>query len=246
MPSSGYARRWAILLRTPALSRQCPGMGIASWRFPRALPRQFQSIAVQPLENLSRDAEQEYFADGLTESLITNLAKISALRVVSRTTAMNYKGVRRSLTEIAHQLNVDAIVEGTVLRSGEQVRISVQLIDASTDAHLWAESYDRDLRDILALQSEIARAIAAEVRTKLTQQDQEQLARARPVNPEAYEDYLKGRYYWNKRTPSGVKKGGVLPTSYRERCDLCGCLRWIGRLRWTGWVLGLCLSRRGL
>jgi TolB-like protein/Tfp pilus assembly protein PilF len=165
------------------------------------------SIAVLPLENLSRDPEQEYFADGLTEALITNLAKISALRVVSRTSAMQYKGVHKSVREIGRDLGVTGIVEGTVLRSGSQVRISVQLIDASSDTHLWAESYDRDMRDILALQSDVARAIAAEIQPKLTPLEQEQLARAHPVKPEAYEAYLKGRYYWNKRTPDAVKKG---------------------------------------
>ena len=167
-----------------------------------------ESLAVLPLENLSHDPKQEYFADGLTEALITSLAKISALHVVSRTSVMRYKGVHdKSLREIARDLGVDGIVEGTVLRSGERVRISAQLVNASTDKHLWAESYDRDLRDILALQSEVARAIASEIQIKLTPQEQKQLARARPVNPEAYEAYLKGRYYWNRRTPEGVKKG---------------------------------------
>jgi TolB-like protein len=167
-----------------------------------------ESLAVLPLENLSRDPEQEYFADGLTEALITSLAKISALRVISRTSAMQYKGVRnKSARAIAQELNVDGIVEGTVVRSGERVRISAQLVNASTDMHLWAESYDRDLRDILALQSEVARAIASEIRVTLTPQERVQLTKTRPVNPSAYEAYLKGRYYWNKRSPEAVKKG---------------------------------------
>jgi TolB-like protein len=169
-----------------------------------------ESLAVLPLENLSDDAEQqEYFVDGLTEALITGLAKISALRVISRTSAMQYKGVRnKSAPEIARELGVDGIVEGTVLRSGERVRISAQLVNASTDTHLWAESYDRDLRDILTLQSEVARAIAREIQAKLTPMEQEQLARTRPVKPDAYEAYLKGRYYWNKRSPEAVRKCG--------------------------------------
>jgi len=166
-----------------------------------------RSIAVLPLENLSGDPEQEYFADGLTEALITSLANIRALRVISRTTAMQYKKVRRSLPKIAHELGVEEIVEGTVMRSGNRVRISAQLINASTDTHLWAESYDRDLRDILALQSEVARAIAGEIQITLTPREEAQLGRTRPVNREAYEAYLKGRYYWNRRTPEGVKKG---------------------------------------
>ena len=165
------------------------------------------SMAVLPLENLSRDPEQEYFADGLTEALITNLAKISALRVVSRTSAMQYKGVHKAVREIGRDLGVTGIVEGTVLRSGSRVRISVQLIDASSDIHLWAESYDRGLRDILGLQSEVACAIAEEIRAKLKPNEHDQLARVRPVNPDAYEAYLKGRFYWNKRTPAAVKKG---------------------------------------
>ncbi len=168
-----------------------------------------QSLAVLPLENLSRDPEQEYFVDGLTEALITSLAKISALRVISRTTAMQYKGVRnQSAREIARELGVDAIVEGTVLRSGDRVRISAQLINASTDMHMWAESYDRDLRDILALHLEVARAIAKEIQVTLTPQERVQLAKTRLVNPGAYEAYLKGRYYWNKRSPQAVKKCG--------------------------------------
>jgi TolB-like protein/Flp pilus assembly protein TadD len=169
-----------------------------------------ESLAVLPLENLSHDPEQEYFADGLTEALITSLAKISALRVISRTSAMQYKGVRnKSARAIAQELNVDGIVEGTVLRSGERVRISAQLVNASTDMHLWAESYDRDLRDILALQSEVARAIASEIQVTLTPQERVQLTKTRPVNPSAYEAFLKGRYYWNKRSPEAVKKGAV-------------------------------------
>lgn len=166
-----------------------------------------ESLAVLPLENLSGDSEQEYFADGLTEALITSLAKISALRVVSRTSAMQFKGIRKPLREIARELGADGIVEGTVLRSGERVRISAQLIDARTDTHLWAESYERDLRDVLSLQDEVARAIASEIQIKLTPQERTHLRSERPVNPGAYEAYLKGRFYWNKRTGEGMKKG---------------------------------------
>jgi TolB-like protein len=173
-----------------------------------------ESLAVLPLDNLSGDPEQEYFADGLTEALITSLAKIKALRVISRTSAMKYKGIRnRSAREIASELGADAIIEGTVSRSGNRVRISAQLINASTDMHLWADSYDRDVSDILALQSEVARAIATQIQITLTPLEQAQLGRARMVHPEAYESYLKGRYYWNKRTPNSVKKG----TEYFQR-----------------------------
>ncbi len=164
-------------------------------------------MAVLPLENLSRDPEQEYFADGLTEAVITSLAKIRALKVISRTTVMQYKDTRRPLREIARELEAQGIVEGTVLRSGERVRVSAQLIDASTDTHLWAESYDRDVRDILALHAELARAIANEIQVKLTPEEQAQLRPTRRVDAEAYELYLKGRHYWNKRNLEGLMKG---------------------------------------
>src|SRR3989475_882004 len=167
--------------------------------------RKIQSLAVLPLDNLSRDPEQEYFAEGLTEALITTLAKIGELRVVSRTSAMLYKGVRKPLREIARELEVDAIVEGTVLRAGRRVRITAQLIDAPKETHLWAESYERDLRDVLTLQAEVAQAIAREIRVKLTPVDEARLAKSHPVNPEAYEAYLKGRYYWNRR-PATIAK----------------------------------------
>jgi TolB-like protein/Tfp pilus assembly protein PilF len=179
------------------------------YRFIRDLqgsPGQIRSLLVLPLENLSRDPEQEYFADGLTEELINKLARISALRVLSRTTAMHYKGVRKPLPEIARELQVEGVVEGTVLRSGERVRISAQLIHAPTDTHLWAESYERDLRNVLALQSEVAQAIAREVQVKLTPQEQAHFAEVRSVDPEAYEAYLKGRYYWNLRSGGSLAK----------------------------------------
>jgi TolB-like protein/Flp pilus assembly protein TadD len=202
--------------------REALGDSAESPRFVETLPRRgyrflepfehkqrraIDSIAVLPLENLSCDPEQDYFADGLTEALITNLAKISALRVVSRTTAMHYKGVHRPLRELARELQVEGIVEGTVQRFGKRVRISVQLIHATADAHLWAESYERDLRDILGLEAELAQAIAREVQVTLTPQEQAQLAQAHVVEPEAYEAYLKGRYHWNRRSGDALAKG---------------------------------------
>src|SRR6266550_1135857 len=138
---------------------------------------QIKSLAVLPLENLSRDPEQENFAEGLTEALITTLAKIGELRVVSRTSAMQYKGVHKGLKDIARELEVDVIVEGTVLRAGRRVRITAQLIDAPREAHLWAESYERDLRDVLSLQTEVAQAIARQVQVKLTPKEQAKLAK---------------------------------------------------------------------
>ena len=168
-------------------------------------PTGIRSLAVLPLDNLSADASQNYFADGMTDELITDLAQISALRVISRTSVMVYKGARKPLPQIAHALNVDAVVEGTVLRSGDQVRITAQLIDASTDKHLWSQSYEGDLRDTLALQNSVARAIADQIRISLTPQEQAALKSVKVVNPEAYEDYLKGRYFWNKRTADSLK-----------------------------------------
>src|SRR5207253_5648919 len=133
-------------------------------------PRPIEALAVLPLENLSRDPEQEYFADGLTESLITTLAKVGGLRVVPRITAMRYKGVHKPLREIARELEVDAIVEGTMLRADDRVRITAQLIDAPRETHLWVESYERDLRDVLTLQAEVAQAIAQAIQVQLTPQ----------------------------------------------------------------------------
>jgi TolB-like protein/DNA-binding winged helix-turn-helix (wHTH) protein/Flp pilus assembly protein TadD len=169
-------------------------------------PAPIQSIAVLPLENLSGDASQEYFVDGVTDALTTELAQIRALRVVSRTSVMRYKETKKPLPEIARELNVDAVVEGAVVRSGERVRLTAQLIHARTDRHLWAESYERDLRDILALQSEVARAIANKIRVQVTPQEQTHLAQARSVNTEAYTTYLKGRYFWNQRTEEKLRK----------------------------------------
>ena len=136
----------------------------------------------------------------MTDALIDQLSKISALRVISRTSVILYKGTKKRLPEIAHDLNVDAVVEGTVLRSGDRVRITAQLIHAATDKHLWGQSYERDLKDVLALQSDVARAIADEVRVKLTPREQARLASVHAPNQEAYLAYMKGRFHWNKRT----------------------------------------------
>lgn len=166
-----------------------------------------ESLAVLPLANLSGDPQQEYFADGMTEALIAELSQISSLKVISRTSAMHYKGSSKSLPEIARELNVSGIIEGSVLRSGDRVRISAQLIDASSDTHLWAKSYEEDSREVLKLQSAVAQAITSEIRAKVTTEERTRLAgRARPINPEAYELYLKGRYEWNKRSEGPVRK----------------------------------------
>ena len=171
----------------------------------RRRPSAIRSLAVLPLESLSADPSQDYFAEGMTDELITDLGQISALRVISRTSIMTYKGAHKSLPQIARELNVDAIVEGTVLRSGNQVRITAQLIQAPADKHLWAKSYEGDFRDMLALQGQVARAIADEVRINLTPHEQAVLKNVKVVSPEAYEAYLKGRYFWNKRTADSLK-----------------------------------------
>jgi len=165
-----------------------------------------QSIAVLPLENLSHDPEQEYFADGMTEELITDLGKIAELRVVSRTSVMHYKGTKKSLPEIAKELNVDALIEGTVLRTGDKVRITANLLNARTDRHIWAENYERDLGDVLSLQDEVARNIAEEIKIKLTPQEQARLSGSPTISPEAYRLYLQARYHCYKRTQAGFEK----------------------------------------
>lgn len=200
LPRLGYR----IIVRVEV--SEAPANGTAVEQVKPETPRGIQAVAVLPLEDLSAEPGHDYFADGMTEALINSLAKIKALRVISRTSAMQYKGARKSLPQIARELNVDAVIEGSVLRSGERVRIVAQLIHATSDQHLWAESYERDFRDILSLQSEIARQVANEVRIILTPEERARLGSARQVNPEAHEWYLKARYYWNKRTEESVKK----------------------------------------
>ncbi len=171
-------------------------------------PREkIESIAVLPLENLSGNPEQEYFADGMTERLISELAKISGLqKVISRMSVMQYKGVRKPMPEIARELNVDAVVEGSVLILENRVRITAQLIHAPTDRHLWAEDYEHDLKDILTLQREVAKAVAKEIKVQLTPKEERHLSATLQIKPEAYQAYLKGLFYWNKRTGDDLRK----------------------------------------
>jgi serine/threonine-protein kinase len=165
-----------------------------------------RSLAVLPLENLSPGPDDDFFADGMTDALITTLAQIRALRVISRTSVMRFKGARQPLPEIAQALNVDAIVEGTVLRSHGRVRIAAQLIHAASDTHLWAKHYEGDVRDVLALQGDVARAIAEEIQVKLSPQERSRLTRSRPVDPAAYEAFLKGRHFWYRRSPDALTR----------------------------------------
>lgn len=165
------------------------------------------SVAILPLANLSDDPAQDYFVDGMTDALITELAQIGALRVISRTSVMRYKGTKKRLAEIAQALNVETVVEGAVIRAGNRVRISAQLIEAATDRHLWARSYERDVRDVIALQGELARAIAHEVQVKLTPQEQAGLTARRAVDPEAYDFYLKARFLQSQwATQENIKR----------------------------------------
>ena len=210
---SPLPRRWvtAAILGIPiALLAILIGLNVFRLR-DRLLPRSpavppIKSIAILPLENLSHDPEQEYFADGITEELITDLGNIAALRVISRTSVMRYKGTKKPLPEIARELNVDALVEGTVLRSGDRVRVTVNLLHASTDRHLWAETYERDFRDVISLQDEVARAVAEEIKIKVTPQEQARLSGSPAVSPDAYRLYLQARYHSYKRTLPGFEK----------------------------------------
>jgi TolB-like protein/Tfp pilus assembly protein PilF len=174
--------------------------------FAKSRSVEIRSIAVLPLENLSQDPSQDYFSDGITDALTTELAQIGALRVISRTSATNFKGNKETLPEIGRKLSVDAIVEGSVTRSENRVRITAQLIDAQNDRHLWAKTYERDLKDVLQLQDEVAREIAEEIRVKLTPEERTRLTDARPLDPAAHDAYLRGRYFWNRRTEPELHK----------------------------------------
>ena len=169
------------------------------------MPR-IESLAVLPLDNLSHNPEQDYFADGMTDALITNLAQVRSLRIISGTSAMNYKSTNKTLLEIAHELNVDAIIEGTVQRSGNRIRVTALLIDGRSDLHLWARTFESESQDVLLLQGDLAQAIAGEVKVRLTAHEQQQLAGARPVNPDAYSAYLLGNFHAAKRNPQAIAK----------------------------------------
>ena len=207
-------RRLKHVARPPTRTRTLTLLGIAAvviaavvftiWfarnlRAPATAP-QIKSLAVLPLENLSVDASQDYFAEGMTETLIAGLAKVVELRVTARTSVVQYKGSPKSLKQIAQELNVDAVAEGSVQRSGDKVRVTVRLIDAATEKLLWSGEYDRDLRDVLTLQNEIAQEVTQAIRIKLTPQEQGRLTQARRINPAAYDDFLRGRYFLSRQT----------------------------------------------
>jgi serine/threonine-protein kinase len=175
--------------------------------FFKAHQEPIDSIAVLPFQNLSADPEQEYFSDGMTDALITELSKIKALRVISRTSVMRYKKTEKSLPRIAKELNVTAVIEGSVQRVQDEVRITAQLIRAAPEKHVWANGFTKNFRNILALQSEVAQAIAKEINITMTTEERQRLASARPVDPEAHEAYLKGRFFINKFTEADIRKG---------------------------------------
>jgi TolB-like protein/DNA-binding winged helix-turn-helix (wHTH) protein/Tfp pilus assembly protein PilF len=211
VPASARARhRFPTLtyaIATLALLLAVLILALPVWkRLYSARPEPIQSLAVLPLQNLSADPAQEYFADGMTEALITDLAKIPGLKVISRTSIMQYKDSHKRLPQIAQELGVDGIIEGAVLRSGDRVRITAQLVRGATDQHIWAESYERDLRDLVALQDEVSRSIATQIQKQVAPPVPQKLAASAAVNPQAREDYLKGRYFWNLRSEAGYLK----------------------------------------
>jgi TolB-like protein/DNA-binding winged helix-turn-helix (wHTH) protein/lipoprotein NlpI len=201
--------RWAIVAVAAIVVLLVAVLAFRKGTKPNAasVPRaEFQSIAVLPLQNMSTDPAQEYFADGMTDEIITDLAKLAGPKVISRTSAMQYKGTHKSIPEIARELNVGAVVEGSVERSGERMRVRIQLIQASSDHHLWAESYDRQLSDVLQLEADLAQDIARQIQLHLTDQQQRDLASRQPLNPQAFQDYLQGRQYWAMRTDESLSK----------------------------------------
>jgi serine/threonine protein kinase/tetratricopeptide (TPR) repeat protein len=212
LPPPPPRRRYAVTVAAISailLAGVLVGLNVGGWRerfLKGAEPNHIESLAVLPLENLSGDPQQDYFADGMTEAVITEVAQISELKVTSRTSVMQYKHTKKSLREIAKELGVDALLEGAVQRSGGRVAITAQLIQASTDRHLWAKSYEREMSDVLALEREVAQNVAEEVGVQLGSSQQAYVAAARTVNPESHEDYLLGLHYLRSGTREGTEK----------------------------------------
>jgi serine/threonine-protein kinase len=226
--SIGRRRRWIPVLATvTVIAAMAVILDVGGIRRGVGGRGPLESLAVLPLENLSAEPGQEYFVDGMTDALISELSKIEALRVISRTSVMQYKGVRKPLPEIGRELNVDGIVEGSVLRDGNRIRVTAQLIDAAGDRHLWADSYDRELGDVLALHSEVARAIAGEVRVALTAGDEARLAESRPVDPEAHDLLLRGRYHWER----GATEQGLTLLEQATEADPDYAMAWAALAR---------------
>jgi len=201
-----YGLRWLLAFCSILLVAGMAWIALGHRPIERSAASAITSIAVLPLENLSGDPQQDYFADGITEALINELGRIHALRVISRSSVMGYKGRKRALEQVARELNVDALVEGAVVREGSRVRVTVELVRMQPERQVWAERYERDIASILVLQAELAQVIAGEVRAKLTSPEQARLAKVHAVNPEAYEAYLKGRFQLNKATAEGIDR----------------------------------------
>jgi serine/threonine-protein kinase len=193
------------------------------------------SIALLPLENISKEIDQEWFSDGMTDALITDLAKISGLRVISRSSVMKFKGTGKSASEIAHELNVNYIVEGSIFKIAERIKISTRLIDVSKDEYMWAQDYEREFNNILSLQSEVAQAIAGQIKVQVTPFEKELLSVRHEINPEAYESYLKGNFYWYKLTPQSLDLAMQYYTLSAQQDSQCALayagmvLVWLGR-----------------
>jgi TolB-like protein len=235
------ARVPAIVVLGLALIAVIGYAGFKRWFAGSNAQPEIRSIAILPLENLSGDPGQNYFADGMTDELIADLGQVSALRVISRTSAMSYKGTKKRLPEIARELAVEGVVEGSVLREGNQVRITAQLIDARTDRHLWAHTYVRDLTSVLALQGEVAQAIADEVSINVTPQEQARLARARPVNTEAQDLYLQGMLGLNAgdfKNAMGYFQKAIDkdPNSAQAHAALADSYGWMGESGWLAYT----------
>lgn len=208
-----------------------------SWE--NAGSRSIKSLAILPLHNLSNNPDQDYFSDGMTDELITELAKLGDVRVISHTSVEQYKGTQRRVPEIARELGVDAVIEGTVTQSGNRVRITAQLIDARTDTHLWAESYERDAADLLELQDEVAREISGQIRMKVRPEEQSRVAGARKTTPQAYDAYLRGRYLWNQRNQLGkdgtAKAMGYFQQAVQEDPNFAAAYAGLADCYWVGW-----------
>jgi TolB-like protein/DNA-binding winged helix-turn-helix (wHTH) protein/Tfp pilus assembly protein PilF len=208
MASRAKPTRWAWI-GVGAVALLLGGLLLRGWTRHVAATAQskpIHAIAVLPLQNTSADPNQEYLADGITDEIITDLAKLAGPKVISRTSAMQYKGTRKKIPDIARELRVGAIVEGSVERSADRMRVRVQLIDAATDQHLWAESYDRQMSDVLQLEADVARDIAQQIQFHVSPQQQQTLSQIRPTNPQAFQDYLQGRQYWATRSEQGLHK----------------------------------------
>jgi TolB-like protein/DNA-binding winged helix-turn-helix (wHTH) protein/Tfp pilus assembly protein PilF len=207
LPARSPGRSRRIRIYVMAAVAALASLVLAGWLLLKPYPRHIESLAVLPLENLSGDPAQEYFADGMTDELIAGLGRLSQMRVISSSSAARYKGTKKAVSNIARELGADAVIEGTVLRSGKRVRITAQLIDADKEQHLWAGSFERDQGDVLALQDDVARAIAGEVRAKLPANDSARPGKARMLDARAHDLYLQGRYCWRQRTRESEQAG---------------------------------------